>query len=335
MRKLLNLLYIIALSVLLNSCFKEDQLYVLPAHTGNTKLAVIEMTETFKNQVFFSLDSAKALKFSLKTAWDLAFENGSGSHILLNSSKFMKVFHTGKTDFKSVTDTIGAKWKYDLSNGKLDSTAIGNWVDLSGSLPVYSNEIIIIDRGYDELGNLTGLKKIVFQYVNDSSYTFRFADLNGKNEKVFTLLKETSTNFTSFSFNNGGNHFPFEPDKNKWDLLFTQYSTVLFTDAGEPYPYVVTGALINRNNMEVAVDSSTDFSVISFGDIARYHYSKNVDYIGYDWKKYDFGTTTYVVKSKKVYIIKAVSGYYYKLRFTAFYNKLGQKGYPAFEFQRL
>ncbi len=61
----------------------------------------------------------------------------------------------------------------------------------------------------------------------------------------------------------------------------------------------------------------------------------NVDVIGYSWKEYNFGSSTYEVDPSKNYIIKTTEGMYYKIHFIDFYNDQGDKGTPVFETQLL
>ena len=66
-----------------------------------------------------------------------------------------------------------------------------------------------------------------------------------------------------------------------------------------------------------------------------YEYLKEQDFIGFDWKSYDFDQQLYMVDPQIVYIIKTPIGRYYKLHFIDFYNSMGEKGYPKFEIQEL
>ena len=110
---------------------------------------------------------------------------------------------------------------------------------------------------------------------------------------------------------------------------------MLYTDQGIPYPYLVTGALLNRYQVEAAVDSAADFLSITRETAVMMNYSTSLDVIGYDWKYYSFSTGVYTIRPKLSYVIHGVSGNYYKLRFVAFYNKDGLKGYPVIEYQKL
>ena len=149
------------------------------------------------------------------------------------------------------------------------------------------------------------------------------------------MEKDPAVGFLYFSFDNGGMVKNFEPAWNDYDLLFTQYTTLLYTDIGEAYPYLVTGVLLNRFHVAAAVDTVHDFASISFETAQGMTYANALDVIGYDWKRYDFENNVYTMRPWISYLIRDPQGYYFKLRFVGFYNSDGLKGYPTIEFQRL
>ncbi|NTV83178.1 MAG: hypothetical protein HGA23_02620, partial [Bacteroidales bacterium] len=205
----------------------------------------------------------------------------------------------------------------------------------------YSNEVYVIDRRYDGNGNLRGFKKAVFQEVTDSTFSLRFANLDGSDEHSFIITKDPSVNYICFSFDEGGKQLNLEPPKGDWDLLFTQYTTLLYTNEGDPYPYLLTGVLSNPAGVEVAQDTLYDFAAIDLGVASSLVYTKALDEIGYDWKDVvgdvSSGSVTYVIREGLSYVVRDAEGYFYKLRFISFYNinNNGDKGVPTFEFQRL
>ena len=157
--------------------------------------------------------------------------------------------------------------------------------------------------------------------------------------------KNTDKLYTQFSFvdNSIKQSEPVEPD---WDLLFTQYTTMLFTDEGEKYPYLVTGVLQQYNLVSVALDTTLVFDDISISDTLLLDFSTNFDKIGYNWKELigdvNTGNVSYQVRFNYNYIIKNRNSRYYKLRFVNFYNSenneygdKGDKGFPTFEFIEL
>jgi hypothetical protein len=339
--KIVNSIALLIFTLLLSACFKEDE-KITPHDPGDVKTQTIELTKDYRYQVYFDLSSEKIVSTNLKTEWDLGFEcSENGWHIILNTSNFMIAAKSGQTDFSLPIDTVGYKWNFDVSSGNPDSTAIGNWVEFHSpdSSKSYSNEVYVINRGYDEAGNLRGFRKIEFLVLENDTYAFRYANLDGTGENTFSVTKDPTINYIYFSFDGGGKQLVLEPPKYDWDLVFTQYTTLLFTDAGEPYPYLVTGVLSNTSTIEVAQDSLYDFSSISLNIADNLIYSRNLDQIGYDWKDIvgdvNTGNVSYVIVEGRNYIIRDNAGFYYKLRFVSFYNNNGDKGYPTFEYQRL
>jgi hypothetical protein len=325
----------------MTSCFKEDE-KITPHDPGDVKTVTIELTKDYKYQVYFDLGSGQVVSTNLKKEWDLGFEcSDRGWHVILNTSSFMVAARTGTDNFNAPIDTTGYTWRFDQSDGNLDSTAIGNWFTWSqpDSSKIYTNEVYVIDRGYDELGNLRGLRKVVFQELEGDRYTLRFANLDGSGESTFTVTKDPTVNFMCFSFDGGGKQINFEPPKFDWDLLFTQYTTLLYTDEGDPYPYIVTGTLSNRIGILVAQDTLHDFQSIDMNAVSQLDFNNIQDEIGYDWKDVvgdvTSGNVSYVIVEGLNYVIRDHEGYLYKLRFISFYNNSGEKGYPTFEYQKL
>jgi hypothetical protein len=339
--RIINLVALFFFVILLTACFKEDE-KIKPHDPGNVKTVTIEMTNDYRYQVYFDLGSGEVISSNEKKIWDLAFDcKAKGWKILLNSSNFMMAAVTGMTDFSVPVDTVGLTWKFDASSGNPDSPAIGKWVDFlpADSTKIYSNEVYVIDRGYDELGNLRGLRKIVFGELTDSSYQIRYSNLDGSSENIFTIVKDPAVNYACFSFDDGGKQLDLEPPKIYWDLIFTQYTTLLYTDEGDLYPYLLTGVLSNPFGVVVSQDTLYNFSDINLQIAEGLEYSTALDEIGYDWKDIvgdvSSGTVSYVIIEGLNYIIRDADGFYYKLRFIGFYNNSGAKGYPTFEYQQL
>lgn len=315
---------------------------MIPPHdSGDVITSVIPMTKNYKIQAYFDLEAENIIAENIKTEWDLGFEcSDTGWHIILNTSKFMWAGNTMQHDFAQSIDTSGIEWKFDNSEGDPDSTAIGSWFEIDGHDTSYTQQVYIIDRGYNLQGNKVGLIKIIFQYVSDSVYQIGFGDLNAINPTYFTIMKNNLVNYVFFSFDDDGSQLNLEPDKDLWELWFTQYTTILFTNAGDEYPYLVTGVLINKlQGIEVARDTLLNFNNITLNVAEGMTYNDSFDIIGYDWKEVvgdvQSGNVSYIVRSNVNYLIRTKEDYYYKLRFIDFYSEEGEKGYPTFEFQLL
>jgi hypothetical protein len=335
MIRTIRILSLIVLSMAFHSCFKKDEM--IPSHPrGPVKTDTIAMTDTYKYQVYFDLASGKAISTNLKTESDLGFECSSkGWKIILNTSDFMKVADLGVIPFGQSHDTTGLKWKFDKSDGNSDSLAFGNWYTILKGDTVSANHVYAIDRGMDQNGNPLGFYQLIFDSLKNGTYYFRFARLNGLDIHSGAVTKDSSVNFRWYSFSSGGAVKNLEPSKDSYDLLFTQYTTLLFTDQGAAYPYLVTGVLLNRNGIEAIKDSIQDFNSVTLENVNAITLSSALDVIGYDWKKFDFNAGSYTVRTGIFYVIRDKTGYLYKLRFIGFYNEKGEKGYPVIEYQAL
>jgi hypothetical protein len=321
LKKLLNIA--LFLTIIIVSCKKEE--LPVPKHdAGNVITSSVDLGDTYKWQIYFNLESNSIVSQNLKTIWDLGFENGeNGTRIVLNSSKFMFARNTNNTNFTAVTDTLGFEFnkKWDHPSGNLDSTAIGNWQN--------TNNVYIIDRGYSETGIHQGFRKLQILAVSPTAYNIRFALLNGSSDVTLTINKTTNYNLTHLSFATS-NTVIVEPEKTKWDIVYTQYTHTFFNPV---QPYLVTGCLLNRYKTTAYADSTTNFSDIKFDNLNLSKLSTNINTIGFTWKNYT--GSNYVTKPQNNFVIKNSNDYYFKLHFIDFYNQSGEKGSPKWEYQKL
>jgi len=333
----MNRIYLLILSLFsLTGCFKENEYVIQPIEITEVKIPY----SMYEDQTYYNLRDSTIASHSYYADWDLGFESSlTGWHVILNTSKFMYAGSTDQTNFSSVTSSTAEKMVFDNSNGNLDSTAIGDWADLSDAKnPIFFQKVYIIDRGKDENGIAFGLKKIVFEKLENSTYYIHFANLDNTEEYYYQIPKNPSVNFVQFSFDAGGNLNTQQPEKGLWDICFTKYSSILIDDFGTPTPYIVRGVLIN-DGLSVAKDTITPYYSISYSSLSNYTFSTKMDAIGYDWKTYE--NDIYTIVDHYSYIIKDRTNTFYKLRFTGFYNSIegdvneGKKGYPSFEYIKL
>ena len=152
-----QVLFLICAICVICGCQKEE--LPVPKHdAGNVTTSTVNMSNDYRNQVFFDLETNTAVSQNLKTAWDLGFETSEdGYRVILNSAKAMYAYKTSSADFNSVSDTsgFGVGKKMEPPTGNMDSTAIGDWQS--------SPNVYIVDRGYNEAGSHQGFRKIIFQ----------------------------------------------------------------------------------------------------------------------------------------------------------------------------
>ncbi|MEA3504791.1 MAG: HmuY family protein [Bacteroidota bacterium] len=323
-------------TLLLTSCLKnieEDDIIPQESFPSGSTIDMVALTETYKFQIYYSLENKKKVSKNIKSDWDLGFESTTnGWHIILNSSKHMKVGKSESTSLQEEINSAEIQMSFDAATGSLDSTAINNWRD-------ESPKVYVIDRGSDENGTVLDFKKVIFEKLENEKYFFAFSDMNGTNIQNFEISKNPEKNFVSFSFNNNGEVKNIEPISTDWDILFTQYSKMLY-DGETPFPMNVTGALINKSHIKTAEITNVSYENITADNIHAFNYLAYADVIGYDWKELSgdvtSGNFTYVMQENLCYVLhNTLSDKYFKLRFKGFYNKSGEKGYPSFEYQEI
>lgn len=326
--------------LLLSSCFKEDE-KVIPLKPGNVETYVIEMLPEYTIQTYFSFSDGGIVSSNDRSNWDMALSCEPGDYTLwLNTSVFMKAARTGVFDFNVSVSSQNLELLFDESTGRIEGNAIGKWWINNSEGLQGDGEVILIDRGIDSEGEQRGFVKIQPSFDPLSGdVMIKIAATNGSNERSFVITPENGRRVTAFSFDTGVTIPQPEPAPDQWDVLFTTYTTMLYTNTGEPYPYLVNGVLLNDTLVKAALDT-----IVSFGEVNR-EYAESLqlsyqkDIIGYDWKEINgdvtSGNITYTARPDWNYIIRDRFGIFYKLRFIDFYNSQGKKGYPTFEVQRL
>ena len=320
--------YILLLNMVLLGC-QRPETPILPFDRGSIITNTVGMGNTYQTHVFFNLDSNKIIKTVSKSDWDIAFDCKTDQHIIvLNNGRGVYAAATGKTNFTEVTDTVGMKFLWGQPNLNLDSLAFGKWW-------LNPSEIFIVNLGTDEIGLPLGFIKCMPELQTDKSLKLVWCKLNETTTQSFIIAKDKNLNFNYYSIlkNKAAD---IEPNKDTWDLWFTQYVKLVYSsDFKISQNYQVMGVLINHDRIKVAHDFITPYLEITNSKLPNYTFLNQRDGIGHEWKSYDFNTNSYIVNSKFNYLLSINNGFYYKIHFLDFYNELGVKGYPKFEFQKL
>ena len=323
----------------LSSCFDKDEM-VSPHVPGDVVTGVIPMTMYYTNQVYYNLEEEKISGINERSAFDLIFECIDTSTVIrLNTANFAMAANSGTNNFNDVVDTVGLDWKFDGSTGDLDSLAIDNWITINENDTSYSNTVYVINRGINPLGIQLGLLKVKFTGFKDDSFYFTYVNMDNGDLVDAVVTKDDTKSYKQYAFYVSEQE-QYEPEIDNWDLLFTQYTSLLYTTEGERYPYLVTGVLQQYNLVTVAQDTTMAFDDIVLSDTLLFDFSSNFDKIGYNWKELlgdiNTGDIRYEVRLNYNYIIKNRNSKYFKLRFVNFYDPItGEKGFPTFEYQPL
>lgn len=326
------LIHILLLALLLPSCFKEEEM-VPPHEQGDVEEGQVALGSSYERQVYYDLNSNDEMASNVTSAWDLSFESATGGWIIrLNSSKFMLAGNSYDSDFNAELSASELVMRFDQSDGNPDSTAIGIWFEATEDSARSLQHVYLLDRGINEQDKPVGYKKIQFD-IQGSDFVMRYANTDSSQDTIVVIERDPSMDQVYYSFDTGLTEIAPLPDQ--WSLQFTRYTTMLVTDAGENYPYLVTGVLLNPNSVVAVQDTIHDFMEINRDNIAGLGFTSQADIIGYEWKYYNFDAGVYTIVPDINYVIRDKDGFFYKFRFTDFNNDQGEKGYPKFEFVRL
>ena len=320
------------LALSLSSCFEEDMM-VAPHMQGELEMGIASPGPEYAYQVYYDLNRNMEVASNLVSAWDLSFESNTGGWtIRLNSSKFMYAGNSMDTAFSSHLSQSELEIQFDSSDGHADNTAIGSWYYPDGDSIRSNGYVYLIDRGSDHQFKPVGLMKVKFD-ITGVDYLVRFANADNTIDTTILIPRDPSVDKIYFSFDDG--IMEIVPDPSQWSLLFTKYTTMLVTNEGEDYPYLVMGALLNPNGVTATLDTIHDFLEMELSDTTDLDFIPRADVIGYDWKYYNFDAGLYTIVPELHFVIRDRDGFYYKLRFVDFYNDEHKKGYPTFEYIRL
>lgn len=319
----MRVLLAISIVVGLSSCFKQD-VPVKPYDRGDAVAVEIAMGENYAEQLFYDLNTNSIVRQNPRTAWDFCYSSTDGEDIIkLNSGRFMFAAHTGQTDLAKVTDTSGLTFKWDYINGKPDSLALYGWEE--------GNPVFVLNMGFDEEASEMGFIKIQFTKIDANTISFKYSKLDGTDAGSGELVKDQKFNYVYYSTIEQS-PVAIEPPKEDYDLYFGQY-VVYFLE--EDQEYYVNGVLLNPYKVEAATAHNESFELIDRSMLEKKNFSTKPDIIGYNWKFFDFQASRYEIAQSYNFAVKDVEGFYYKLRFTGFYNKAGIKGFPQLEIERL
>ncbi|MEN8204356.1 MAG: HmuY family protein [Bacteroidota bacterium] len=327
-----HFIHILMLALLLPSCFQEEDM-VPPHEQGDLELGEVALGTTYSRQVYFDLLSNDEIASNVISDWDLSFESASGGWIIrLNSSKFMLAGNSFNTDFAAELKSSDLHMRFDQSDGNPDSTALGPWFEITEDSVRSLKHVYLLDRGKNEQNKSVGYKKVQFD-IRGQEFVMRCANTDNSQDTTVIITRDPSMDLVHFSFDTGLKEIAPLPDQ--WSLHFTKYTTMLQTNEGEDYPYLVTGVLLNPNGAVAAQDTLHDFMDISREIVPDLEFTTRADVIGYEWKYYNFDAGVYTIVPDMNFVIRDRDGYFYKLRFIDFNNDQGEKGYPKFEFVSL
>ncbi|MBI1182983.1 T9SS type A sorting domain-containing protein [bacterium] len=294
------------------------------AQSGTTE--TVQTLANNQNQVWYSLKDGVKNANNLAD-WDLGFQiSGYQASVLFNNltgNKLMVYPKGTKADWQAI-DTNGmhswkslsnsdTSWLFGAFNRNMD---LSNELDLGWGSYNMTNHQVQGDSIYIIKTADNTVYKLIIESLANSTYTFKYALLDGSNEKTGILKKGdfTGKNFGYYNLS-AQSEVDLEPASNEWDLLFTKYMTQIPTGPSSFMDYPVVGVLANAGThaykiYPVETESYTDYSPAQ-------GYSP-INAIGYDWKKFDMNTMQYVIRDSLVYLVKTQSNEIWKVVFKSY-----------------
>jgi len=333
----LIIILLFALTFILTGCFEDDE--KVPPHVPGDELTYEFTKSMYTDQAFLDLGTNEVNATNVNGEWTMKFGALAGDwQIGVNSADYWGVYPSGTTNQDSIPEKPPVEdWIFDASSGDPDSSAFAGYVTFPGEDTLYTEYIYLLGK-YDGF-TYKATYAVQFHAVDHMGYMFRIKTWPSGEWGDYEILKDDMYNYIYFSASQREIKHEIEPVKNNWDLLFTQYGSIIYTDEGEPTPYYVRGVLLNRNLVTVAIDSVKAFQDISSEDLTSYSYSRRQDIIGYVWKDVEVdvnsNTAIYTVRPGITYVIMDSEGVFFKMRFISYYNDSGEKGFPVIEHARL
>lgn len=302
------------------------------AATGNAQTVVTDSVMLgvgYANQVWYSLENDEQGS-AAKDNWDIAFDVvaiTSSIHINSASGVMLWNYPNGDKTAWATVDTNGlSTWnpRYNTDT----SWAVGamgayadpsNWLDLDWGIYDMGTHVITGDSIYIIKLVNGDYKKLYIEKLTGGTFYFKFANLDGSNEKSEQVNKSQfvgkSLGYYSISGEATVNR---EPDMDKWDLVFTQYTAFI------PIPYTITGVLQNRG---VTVAKAANIpNKASYTGWQAHSFMSEINTIGWDWKTH-VGMGMYSVQYSLVFFVgvnKQAGADIWKLIFTGFENADGK-----------
>lgn len=325
----------------LTSCEKEEPLYARPEVPAGLQTREFAMGENYENQIWFHFGSQTGASNAFGL-WDIAFACDDNPHVIINGGKnqafSLASFPNLSYDQVGVDELTSAQWSIDVLNGQQDSLAFGApfQYESPGHYSAQST-IYVLDRGDDSLGSERYIKIQLTGY-RAGVYSLRWGYLHEVEPRFTTYMKvndEKNYVYYSFAKKNDVQNEPLH--KSAWDVVFTTYKEpVPEPGTGILYPYVLRGVLINPTHLQVCeVGPETPFETMNLAKAQSLPFNRKLNEIGYDWKAYDQNMNQYTIVPNKYFVIRDVSGNFFKIKFVSFYNDQGIKGFPKMAWEYL
>ena len=294
------------------------------------------MNSLYTNQVFYSLDNGEVANIN-NNDWELgfsAFGNGAaGSAIILNEANTTLWAYPGDTSDWSTFDTSNYQnWEQLLNtdtswtNGAFNKHrgATGLFDMGWGVLNPMNNFWTFGDSLYLTKLSDNSFKKLWIVSLKTGIWEFKYANIDGSNEQIFTIDKTNypNRNFVYHSMINDTT-IDREPNNTSWDIMFAKHTDYI-SFANQ---YVSVTSVFNNRNVWSAKAHETDSATAAVSVSPQTNFNQKIDNIGREWKKFSSSTGWTVYDSIAYFIYDNDSTDFYRIVFTGFGGTGSGKSY--------
>ncbi len=344
----------------LASCSNDDETAPVaetPASTGAIKQLLVGGANQ-PNQLFLDLSTETSTPVN-RASWDFGFSSGTDFRVTINGAIKMAVKQLATSDI-TLTQTSDANVAVGAgtnpsSNGYCDNPTgvlAGTGLGIGTAIAEVSatdadNKVYLVNLGFAISttspstgsvsidGEARGWKKVRF-LRNGNGYKIQYADLTSSIFTEKTIAKDAEFNFTFFSMTSG-NTVAVEPQKTKWDLNFTTFTNYVNFGTEVTYGYsdFITTNMKGGTKAYQVLTSEFTYDTFTKTNIVEANFTISATdqrIIGSNWRNGGGPSTLPSVKIDRFYVIKDVTGNYYKVKFLAMTNDAGVRGNPTIQY---
>jgi hypothetical protein len=344
----------------LTSCSNDDETAPIaetPASTGAIKQPLVGGANQ-PNQVFLDLSTETSTPVN-RASWDFGFSSGSDFRVTINGAIKMAVKQLATSDI-TLTQTSDANVAVGAgtnpsSNGYCDNPTgvlTGAGLGIGTAIAEVSatdadNKVYLVNLGFAVSttspstgsvsidGEARGWKKVRF-LRNGNGYKIQYADLASATFTEKTITKDAEFNLTFFSMTSGTT-VAVEPQKTKWDVCFTTFTNYVNFGTEVTYGYsdFITTNMKGGTKAYQVLTSEFTYDTFVKANIVEANFlisATDQRIIGSNWRNGGGPSTLPSVKTDRFYVIKDVTGNYYKVKFLAMTNDAGVRGNPTVQY---
>ncbi len=333
----LRVFAILALSIFLISCEKEEEL--LPGRYITDFVGEADMVSTreadYQYELYYDLSTSSFKGINRRDAWDLALSGDpTKPNIFVNAAMLMAVAPTGTTDFSKNFNPSDYNFEHERPAGFYETGWMHIDFDATGQA---KSQVFLIHLGRDLQNQLQGYLKFQILSHENGRYQCQWSELDGRNLQSFDLQTSSLYNYQFVSFENPKDLLNLEPPKTEWDLRFCKYMEQL-ASGQDTLDYSVTGVLLNPYKTMACLDtllssdSTVVFNQLKIEDFDLSLLNSKTNTLGHDWKYFNLDNEAFGIHQRRIYLVKDEQGQHYRFRFTGFYSATGTKGAVNFQF---